>query len=353
MALLSLLLSCGSDSEDTSSYATPRAPLEKAPLAVLGVRLETASAAVTIDAAGRIEGVRESSIVSETSGEIQRVNFEMGDFIREGEILLTVEDTLPRLSYDSARKELRAAELEVEALEKSYEAGGTSLIEYQKKLAYMASMKLKTEEALKAYENTKIRAPYSGYAGSRDKRINPGSVLQPGEIVTHLVDRSSFQIRLTVGEDEIPLIRKGDEAHVYIAALGDLRIDARVRAVSPGSLENGGGFPVLIGWENRGNGTVKSGMSARIIITTSDRGESALFIPEEAIQFRQNRFVVFREVDGRAEAVEVEYMRTVDGRVLLTGGALKEGDRVIVSGFGTLLSDDPVIVTERKGGGAL
>ncbi len=348
-----LFFSCGADKEDTSSYATPETPVEKASLAVMAVRLESSPAVVTLRAAGRIEGVRESDIVSETSGEILKVNFEVGDYIEEGDILLTVEDTLPLLSYESARMELRAAELEVEALEKSYKAGGTSLIDFQKKLASMAVLKQKTEEARKTFENTKIRAPYAGYAGNRDNKINPGIVLQAGDTVTHLVDRSSFQIRLTVGEDEIPLIRKGDKAEVFIAALGELRIPARVRAVSPGSLVNGGGFPVWISWENSENGTVKSGMSARVVITTSDRGESSLFIPEEAIQLRQGRSVVFRENNGRAEELEIEYERTVDGRIFLSGGELEEGDRVIVSGFGTLLPGDPVRVTERKGGDAL
>lgn len=350
--LLILLSSCGPGKEDASTYATPAAPLEKPSLAVLAVRVEESPGSIRIEGAGRIEGIRESDVLSETSGEIQSVNFEMGDFIREGDVLLTVEDELPRLAYDSAGKELRAAELEFEALDKSYKTGGTSLIDYQKGLARLAAVRLRASEASEAYRNTRIRAPYSGYAGVREKGINPGSILRKGDTVTHLVDRSSFQIRLSVGEDEIPLIRKGDQARVHVGALGDYRIDARVKAVSPGGLNGGGGFPVWIGWENGEEDEVKPGMSARVSIMTSHRGREYLFLPGEAIQTRDGDTVVFRVSDGKAEAVPLQYGRTLDGRIFQSRGPLLPGDLIIVSGFGTLLSGDPVTVTEASGGPA-
>jgi len=304
-----------------------------------------------VETAGILEGIREADVISRTSGLIKSVSFEIGRYVREGDLLIQVEDRVPGINFTYASQDLKTAELEFEALKKSFDTGGTSLVVYNQGLTKVEAARLRFEQAREAYDNTKIRAPFSGYISLRDSSIAVGSTIQPGSLVTRIVDNSSFVVKVTVGEDEIPLIHKGDPAVIVINPLPDEPVNAAVTAVSPGSRGTGGGFPVVLSWVNDRGEEIKSGMSVSVSINPRILAESEIIVPYAALVYRNGLPYVFRVRDNAAEAVEVSLQRSLGDRVSVKGD-LVPGEALIISGLSSLVPGDPVMPTPAVNGDA-
>jgi len=339
-----LMISCGEKEEDSVASASRWEVSEKPAVAVYTEEVREEPFVQAIESSGVLEGIREADVISQSSGLIREVSFDIGQYVNEGDILVRVEDKLPLINYDFARQDLKTAELEFEALKKSYDTGGTSLVVYNQGLTKVEAARLRLEQAREALDNTRIKAPFSGYISIRDNSIEVGSFINPGAVVTHIIDNSSFQVHLSVGEDEIPLIHKGEAARVRINALPDAGVDAVVSAVSPGSRLSGGGFPVVVTWQNERGVILKSGMSVRVSINPKVLSEEELIIPASALVYRNGLPYVFRLRDNAAEAVEVTILRSLGDRASVRG-ELVPGEPLIVSGLSTLIPGDPVIAT--------
>ncbi len=335
-------ISCRKDDADTASSASEWAPSDKEPVAVETAPVRSEAFFQGIEASGILEGIREADVVSETSGIIKDVLFEIGDYVEQGDLLLTVENDLMKTNLEYSRQELKTARLEFEAVEKSYKTGGTSLVAYNQSMAKRKGARYRFEQAEDAYENTRIRAPFAGFISTRDSAIIPGSSLSPGVAVTHIVDTSSFQIRLSVGEEAVSQVLPGAAATVFVNALPGKTIEAFIRAVSPGSGRSSGRFPVVVQWENADNLPVKSGMSARVLLQPETGGEKELVAPSSALVFRNGLSYVFRVAENTAEPVQVDVLRILGNRASLQGD-IRSGDSVIVSGLNSLAPGDPVL----------
>jgi len=344
-----LLISCGAKKADNVASASTWKDADKSAVAVFTEVVKEEPFVQALEASGVLEGIREASIISQTTGLIRDVAFDIGQYVNEGDLLVRVEDKLPGINFNFASQDLKTAELEFDALKKSYDTGGTSLVVYNQGLTKVEAARLRLEQAREALDHTKIRAPFSGYISNRNSSIEVGSTIQNGSIVTHIVDNSSFQVPLTVGEDEIPLIHKGDKAKIRINALPDTHIDAVVSAVSPGSRSSGGGFPVIVTWQNRNGVTLKSGMSVRVSINPRVLSRKEMIVPASALVSRNGLSYVFRVREGAAEAVEVTVLKSLGDRASVQGN-LNPGDPLIVSGLNSLAPGDPVTPTPSVSG---
>ena len=228
LLILLFILSCKDREADAASSASEWAVADKQAVAVETVGVRSEKFYQGIEASGILEGIREADVISETSGIIRDVSFEIGEYVQQGDLLLTVENDLMKSNLEYSRQELKTARLEFEAVEKSYNTGGTSLVAYNQSRSQLEGARFRFEQAEDAYNNTLIKAPFSGYISTRESAIISGSYLSAGVAVTHIVDSSSFQIRLSIGEEAVSQVVPGARASVHMNALPGRTIEARV-----------------------------------------------------------------------------------------------------------------------------
>ena len=78
---------------------------EVTPLAVEALTVTRGELVRNIEAAGIVSGINEAYVVSETQGIIEGVSFDLGDRISRGQVLVTVDDTIPRLNMEQAKEQ--------------------------------------------------------------------------------------------------------------------------------------------------------------------------------------------------------------------------------------------------------
>lgn len=315
-------------------------------VAVESLAVARGSLADEIRASGTVAGVREAFVVSETQGLVKAVSFGLGDRVSEGRELLRVDDRIAALNLDRSKEQYEAARLELEATEKLAAAGRASPADLTRARGNASGAKSQYETALKAFNDTRLRAPISGVIASKDEVATVGATIAPGARVARIIDTSSFRITVGVGEREVGLIEPGAAVKVYVpAALGEDFVEGTVAAVAAGADPATGSFPVVVEFRNGFAGRVKSGMAASVSIRAR-ASEPLVVIPSAALVRRGSDFAVFVDRDGTAEVRPVTLGRRSGIRAEVLSG-LAEGEKLIISALTRLRPGVPVVSTER------
>ncbi|MBN1700224.1 MAG: efflux RND transporter periplasmic adaptor subunit [Spirochaetales bacterium] len=341
---------CSGEDSDGGTYATYSAPDDVPALSVDVLEVSKGALIEEIRVSGIIEGNNEVDVVSETSGIIVSIGFEAGDTVAKGEALVKVDDSIALYTRNQAALDLETARLDLEAKEKFYKSGNTSLLELTRAKSVFNGQKARYESALKAYEDTTIRTPIAGTVARREQGISAGNYLNRGQRIARIIDDSAFILRASVGERQVVLLEIGSEAVVDVPAAGENRISATVTAVAGGSDRETGSFPVLISWKNSKAGDVKSGMSAVADIKTKS-GDTAVIIPLSSIVNREGGTYVFVAKDGKAEAALIRPGERFGERIVVEAG-LEPGDLLVISRISSLKPGYPVraSVVGKSGG---
>lgn len=311
--------------------------------AVEAIEITTGSVFTRVSASGRISGAREATVVSESQGVLQRVEFDLGDRVERGDLLAAFDNRVERLAMEQARAQVQSADMELAAVRRGHESGASSRTELARAEAAAAGAASAYQLALKRYQDRTITAPISGRVASRDARISAGNFLSSGATVARIVDTDRLQVELAVGEREVAYIAPGLPAELILSACGGQPQPGVVRSVAAGSDPATGSFAVIVAWDNRCGDEVRSGMTVQVHISPRTDREAVL-VPTAALTQRDGRTVVYVVDGGAAEMREVTVGRRVGNRAEALSG-LQPGELVAVSALSALGEGDPVAVT--------
>ena len=315
-------------------------PDQDGPVAIEAVIVNSGVINPWIYKSGVVRGINEAVVVSETEGIIQSVQFEIGDRLSVGAELLSVDREEARFGMLGARQQLNAAEMNYNASRRLYEDNAISRSEYEQARSSFNNAQASYRAALSRFRNTRITSPIDGTVASKEEGVTRGNYLSPGTPIARIVDLSELQIEVAVGEAEVALVDTGMQALVIVPAV-QARVEGRVSAVATGAMPGSGSFPAVVTFDN-GSQSIRSGMSARVRIRTTDT-DSVLLIPSAALVTDNNAPSVFVVRGQRVERKEVTVIRTFGNLTSISEGVC-EGDTVATSRTSTLDHGDPVTV---------
>jgi membrane fusion protein (multidrug efflux system) len=321
----------------------------KPPTAVEAILVRRGVLSRDIVASGVATGIREAYVVSQTQGTIERVAFSLGQWVRKGQVLVEVGNSVQEAAYEQAKKSVATAAINLRAVQKLYDQGNASEAELTQAQSQATGAQAGLKQAKEAYENTRIAAPLSGYIAQKELTIAKGNVLTGGTLITRVVNISSLKSEISVGEMEVTLLRTGLKASVKVPAAGHTTFEGRVQAIGAGANPATGSYPVEITWKNDKKRTVKSGMTVRVRIET-ETPDSVITVPLAAISDVDRKDAAFVSVQGKAAVRFVEPGRVVGNMVEVIRG-LEVGDTLLTTGLSTMSRGDTLAVTLTMPGG--
>jgi RND family efflux transporter MFP subunit len=177
----------------------------------------------------RIEAVvvnpyRSANVGSQVGGSIDRVHFDEGDFIKEGELVVEIDPKRYQLIADRAEERLKGLEVALKRAEEEVRLKGellgldaTTRQELLKARAEMEVAQARVGEARRELDLAKydlqcckIKAPFAGYVAVRYKQ--PDETVERLEKVFALVDSSKVHAVANVPEILISEFPKGTKA---------------------------------------------------------------------------------------------------------------------------------------------
>lgn len=319
---------------------------------------------VTLRAVGMVEAGASVEIRPQVSGEVARIGFEEGGYVKRGDLLVELDRRPFAAALDEARGRLardRAdaafAEAEVRRRKTLLEEEVVPRADYE---SYEARAKaaragvVAEEAAVRRAElelaYCSIHAPIDGRLGER--RVDPGDVVKAQEtVLAHVAQTRPVRVAFSVPQRELPEIRRR-------AAAGELAVEARP---PEGEAIGGGRLDFIDNVIDPASGTIGlkasfanddevlwPGQSVRVVLTLAVR-EQAVVIPSRAVAKGQDGdfvFVVGR--DGRAGRRPVELAESHGDRVAVASG-VEAGETVVVEGQLRLVDGSPVAVLDEPG----
>ncbi|MEJ2814897.1 efflux RND transporter periplasmic adaptor subunit [Caulobacter sp. CCG-8] len=303
-----------------------------------------------INASGTVTPWEEVPVGAETGGlTAVSVNAEEGQVVRQGQVLVAMNDTMLRAqarqqeaSVASAKATLAEAQAALnrsrELQAKGYLAASaldTATMRQQTAIAQVAAAQAAYGETVARLGQAVVRAPVSGLISRRS--VTKGQIISPGTELFRIVRDGRLELDAEIPEADLLALRAGMPATVTSDQVGQTtgtirivtsEVNTQTRVgLARISLAPGSGF--------------RSGMFARAQIAAG--AQPAPTIPTAAILYRQNQPGVF-VVDARnhVQFRRIEILARNTDRTAANG--LNPGERVVVEGAGFLGEGDAVRV---------
>ncbi len=327
LSILLLLLSCDK-AERPKGSSTERV------VEVKTVKLRPVTYTLRYETNGYLEAVEEADVRPLVSGRVKKIFVEEGSWVKEGELLLKIEDKDYRALYREALWSLREAmesyenQLKIyERRKRLYEKELISREEFEEAKTKLETLKARVER-IKAtvekrridVERTQLKAPFSGYVVKRFVSI--GDLVNPSTVCYRMVKPYPLRFVFKVPQEIALFLKRGTPIEVFVEGRS---LKADVEYISPSADENRL-VTVKARIDNR-NRILKPGMYGRV--SFGYKKVKAFLVPEHAVQLFQEQSFLWVVRDSRAVRVPVRVVGHEDGTSVVLG-SIKEGERVVV-----------------------
>lgn len=331
------------------------------------VTVQPQAASIVSDLPGRVDAVRDAEIRARVTGIVQKIEFEQGSEVKEGQLLFKIDPSQYKATHNQAAAQLKQAQADLysaKALADRYaplvKANAISKQEYDNAVASYRQAQAAVAAAQANLDAAAINLGYTDVTSPITGRIGQALVTEGA-----LVEGTSAT--------QMALVQQLDPVYVdFTQSTADL---ARLRrAFASGQIERIGQDAARVSivqedgsvYEHPGKllftgitvdpttGQVNlraeipnpdhlllPGMYVRVRLSEGTN-QQALLVPQQALQRTADGLQSLMLVkDDKIEAIAVQTGGVIDGKWLVTSG-LKAGDVVVVEGFQKIRPGAPV-----------
>jgi membrane fusion protein (multidrug efflux system) len=287
------------------------------------------------------------TITAKSVGIIRRINFQEGQKVAAGAILVEMDAGENEAKVEELRYARDAAATAHERSKQLFAAGTIArarLDETQKGLE-QAEARVKGELARRG--DLTIRAPFAGRLGFRN--VSLGALVRPGDVITALNDTSVIKLEFELPETLLGTVAPGTPIVATTAAFPNRRFEGSV------SIIEGKVDPITRAFRARAlipnpDEVLKPGLFMTTVVPLG-RKSDAVMVPEEAIWMTAAGHSVFVIRDGRAVQTKVRIGQRIGPLVEILEG-LQGGVDIAVAGLQQLRNGSTVRVVPPPGQGA-
>lgn len=265
-----------------------------------------------------IYGINEAFEPVKISDRIIKINTKIGDYVKEGQILIQFPKDNPNLQYEQAKSALDIAEKTLNRMKELLAAGEISQQNYDNTLTQYQIAK-RNFESIDQLVN--VRAPISGTVISLPYRV--GDVPKHDTKLFTIAQTNKMLAKVKVSDSEIGYIKKGAPAY---AKWNGQTFNGRVKDISLSIDPETKSFRVDVEIDNPKN-VLKSGMTLDISIKTENKSD-IISIERNLIIKEGNKNYVFVDNNGIAKKKEVSLGSDFGIFTEILSG-LDEGDKLI------------------------
>jgi len=326
---LVMAVSCGNSGKQTEQVAV----VDETPsVSVVQVGVQNVPQDVTYTST--VQAFVKNNIVPQGGNRIKKINVEVGDFVKKGQVLAEMDMT----QLQQAELQLVNNEIEYNRLKALYEAGGLSKSDLDAiEMAYKVS-KTSYENLL---ENSILTSPIDGVITARNYDV--GDMYAMSAPLFTVEQIKPVKLLVAVSESDYSKVKKGDSVTITADAVPGKTFYGKVVRLYPTVDPATRTVTVEVQVANNYN-TLRPGMFTRVKLNFGTN--KSVVIPDVAVVKQQGsgeRFVYVLNEDGtvtyqpvvlgRRLGTEYEVLEGIqDGAQVVTGGQLrlKDGIKVVV-----------------------
>jgi membrane fusion protein, multidrug efflux system len=307
-----------------------------------------------VDALGTAQANESVTITAKVTDTVRRVNFEDGDYVGAGAVLVELTNQEEEALLAEARANLEDTQNQLRRQEDIANRGLGAASDLDLARSRAAAQEARFNSVVARLKDRVITAPFAGMLGFR--QVSPGTLVSANTTITSIDDISTIKLDFTVPETFLDAMKPGAKVIANSVSYPGRDFEGTVRTVGSRVDPITRAFTVRAHLVNTDR-ALRPGMLLTVQIVTAEH--DALVVPEGAVFQVQSRAYVYT-VDGetaRQRQIEVGGRRF--GIVEVVGG-LQEGELIVTEGIiklrdGSTIRFEPVgaAISERADDGAL
>lgn len=288
---------------------------------------------------GTFEPEKESKISADIQGKINAVLVDVGDFVKKGQTLVQLDNTLLKLQLQSVEIQIEGLENDVKRYTILTEADAVQGIQLEKSVLGLKSAKAQRASLMEQINKTDIKAPFAGVVTA--KLNEEGGFAAPGVPLIQITDISMLRFTVMVPENELSKFESEGNYNIVADAFPDHTLSGKLTL--KGSKANmGNSFPVQFQVSNTKSSEIRSGMFGSVSLTKVAR-EKGFRVPASSIITENNESKVYLVKNGKAILQTIVTGASIADSTVV-GNGLMEGDLIITSGFINLFDQANVTI---------
>ncbi len=334
----------------------------------------------SIEFSGVFEPDHTVNVYSELAGHAIKVAAEVGDQVKEGQLLVqidtrtlqaqlaaakaavqSVEDqaSQAKLGIQTAKSNLDLAQLNYDRTAALFKTQATTKNQMDDAQNRLELAKSAYQNALQQYDlltgsslaqakaqvdlinvqlsNSYVTSPLSGVVTNRN--INPGELVGLSAPVMTVADTSVLKLQGTVSQSDVPLLSLGRSVKVIVDGMPGLVFNGKITQIGPVAAPTGQYFPVVVSVKNPGS--LLAGMTA--VATSEVTSANSIVVPNRAVQRIGQAFYVYVVKGGKVVRTKVGVGLQTSAETAISSG-LEAGEPVATSNIGLLVDGTPVTV---------
>jgi len=298
------------------------------------VAVERGDIIIIVSATGFLSSQASEEVKFSKHGRIREIVVQEGDYVKEGQILATLEDDQERLTLLQAENAVKEAESE---LQSARLGSPKNVIESKERQLQETNLQLELKR--KDLEDTVLKAPFSGRVSKihvERGEIISGEAVSASQEILRLIDTSRLFAEITVDEVDIAQLKVGQRAEVTIDAYADEIFSGKVVYIAPETTTSQGLVVVEVKIElEKADPRLKPGFTASADVIVEE-ARNVVFLPIEAVNETERGSFVMVSEEGSPTRREVT-LGISDGTNVEIKRGLEEGDAVLSSGLNRLI----------------
>ncbi len=298
--------------------------------------------------ADRIEAIgttraNESLVISpRVSDTIESINFDDGDLVEKGDILVTLNMAEQKALLAEAEATLLETEQQLERTRDLVTRGNASRATLDTRIASVEEARSRAAAAKARIQDRIIRAPFSGILGLR--MVSLGALVSPGTPITTLDDITPIKLDFAIPEQFLSTLSRGQVVISKAAAYPELDFNGVVTTISSRVDPVTRAVTVRAEIPNE-KGLLRPGMLMTVNVINRER--DAIAVPEDAIiPVGREQFVYIITDENIAERRKITIGLRRPGIVEVLSG-VTPGEKVVVAGTLRLRPGTPVRIMNR------
>jgi len=290
---------------------------------------------------GAAKANQEADVASDEGGKIKSFVKDKGDYVKEGEVILIVDNDVLKANLDAAKAQYEMAENNFKKQEEIYNQKVTSELQYLNAKYERDAAKANYELIKSRYDKTFVKAPFSGIIDL--KYIEEGEFASPGAAIISIVSLDRIKVVAGVPENYVGDVKVGNRVKVIFNDLGGETFKEKISYVGSSINIDNRTFPIEVIINNRDR-RIKPELNA-VVKIEKENFDKVVLVPEDIVSKTDRGNVVFVEENGIAKMRVIKIESRYENKAAITEG-LKEGDNLIIVGFQNLVDGEKVKVLE-------
>ena len=339
------------DAQKRAAPARPAVPVKIAPV-------EKADFPVYLTGLGTVQGFNTVLVRTRVDGQIVRIAFKEGQFVKEGDTLVEIDPRPFQAALDQAKAKkaqdeanLANANLDLQRFTKLGEFATRQQTDTQRSTVAQLTAQIAADDAAIFNAQTQldyatVKAPISGVVGLRQVDVGNivNAITQTG--IVSIAQVEPIAVIFTAPEDQLPDIRAALAAAppktIALSTDGKRVLSTGTLALINNQVDTSSGTIRLKAVFDNKDHALWPGqsVSTRLLIRTL---KDATVVPDDAVQHGADGLYAYAvNQDNKAELRKIKVSQSIDGRSVVDEG-LSPGQQVITAGQykvspGTLVS---------------